>query len=52
MIIKDDGGLNQLSVFNIVRMDFFQGDIRTGYKNFISCSKKSIWDNLYKNAIC
>lgn len=31
---------------------FFQDEISIGYQKFISCSKKAIWTNLSKEAIC
>ena len=34
------------------KSDFFQGDIRAGYGNFISCSKQAIWANLSQEAMC
>ena len=33
-------------------MEFFQDDFNIGYQYFISCSKKAIWTNLSKEAIC
>ena len=36
----------------ILSFNFFQGDIRAGYKNFISCSKKAVWAKLSQEAMC
>ncbi len=44
--------LTCLKINFLQNSDFFQGDIRAGYDNFISCSKKAIWANLSQEAIC